>query len=431
MWLVSMCSLILSVSGSEEAGTLDDFLKAASTRNFDARDTAALQAQRAAEHQQQWGKLLPGVSATASYTRNQQANQATFPDGQGGTRVATINALDQLDATLQAQVTVIDAAAWLRTSATAANLEAADLKLKSTQLEVERQVARAYFTYVAAQALVTSTTRNLAATASSLTLTESRKQAGFATDLDIRRGQAEVEKAKQSLADAQYSVGAAKRTLVTLTGLQPSQGINTSSVLNDELALPAQPNDVVDTLPSLHVAQAEERSARRQKTAAWLTLIPTLSASASETFSNAVGFGVNPFWRVALTAKWSFDASTIGNIRLDLARAEQSTVKADRARRQAEEQLEDAYGLLTSSISKARSATAQLESATLAAALAKERFEQGRATQLEVITADRDELDAEVNRIRVFADLKYSRLLLRLVSGESIRDASTSANGGT
>jgi outer membrane protein TolC len=76
-------------------------------------------------------------------------------------------------------------------------------------------------------------------------------------------------------------------------------------------------------------------------------------------------------------------------------------------------------------IDKARSARAGLDASKLAVSIAKQRYEAGTATFLDVVTAERDAFQAEVTRIQVDADLAFARADLRIAGGSSIEDSRT------
>ena len=411
MFVMSMCSLIYAVP-------LEGYLKAAAKNNFDQRETTAVSRQREGELQQNWGKLLPSASITATYTRNQQSVQANIPSGPNGeTQLLVINALNQLDANFTASVPLIDVAAWIRTAAAVSTAESSRLKMQSTGLETERQVARAYYALVAAESLVRSTERNQKANEDSFKLQQDRQTVGLASELDVRRSNAEVQRARQNVSDAYYSLAQARRQIETLSGLKADVS---SDKLEDSLTEPSADEATLAHLALVQGADRDVQSASRSKAAAWVFLVPTLTLQGSERYTNAPGFGVNPFWSVAVKAQWTLDAAGFGTARQQAALATVAEVRAERTRRQAFEQLDDARELVKANIAKSRAATAQLESTQFATKLAKDRFVQGKATQLDVIQAERDELDAEVGLIRVNADLKYARALLQLSQGRSL-----------
>jgi multidrug efflux system outer membrane protein len=425
MLLVSKCSLILVLlTGSTQP--LDVFLEAAAKQSFDTREARATLEQREGEAMQTWGKLLPSASITGNYTRNQQQVDVSIPngvnaDGTPSVNTVTFSSLNQLDATLSASLTLIDVQTWVRTAAQVGSVEAQRQRLAVSDLETERQVVKAYYVLLAAEAFVRSTEQTLAAQEASAALTAERKAAGLAAELDVRRNRVEVERAKQNVSDARYSLLAARRALKTLTGIEPAAHASDSWGLDDDLADARVDETRLKLVPAVLAASLDVTAARRNKAAAFTALIPTLSLQVNERVTSAPGFSPNPFWSVVISARWTLDAGIFATARVQSAQAEVAAIKAERAERSAFDQLDDARELVASTIVKSRAADAQLDEATLAASLAKDRFAEGKATQLDVIQAERDVLDAKVSRIRVHADLKYARALVTLSEGRSLR----------
>jgi outer membrane protein TolC len=88
----------LGASDAHALQRLEEFRAGARAQNLDAREAAQLVEQRDAEATQASLKLLPTITATAGYTRNEYESSVTTPLGNGETRTATITPKNQLDA---------------------------------------------------------------------------------------------------------------------------------------------------------------------------------------------------------------------------------------------------------------------------------------------------------------------------------------------
>jgi outer membrane protein TolC len=147
-------------------------------------------------------------------------------------------------------------------------------------------------------------------------------------------------------------------------------------------------------------------------------LLPTLTASASESFTNAPGFGSSPFWGAGGTVAWNFDVSTFPAIRAQQAAASAARVREERTTHAARDQIHTAWQAVRLQIAKSRAARAQVDAAREAARFAHDKYAAGTATLLDVIVADRDLFSAEVTGISADADLLYGRASLRFSAGE-------------
>jgi len=295
-----------------------------------------------------------------------------------------------------------------------------------TGLELDKQVARAYFGVIGGEALLQATDKSLRVALQNHELVVNRQSAGLATDLDVRRASAEVERAKQQAADAKYILVVTRRSLETLTTVTPAEG---APSLSDDLHAEAPVRafeEKTASLPSVRAAESDEKVAHANVNAAWGALAPSLAANFTERFTNATGFaGQSQLYAAGVTATWRLDAGAWAGVKSLEAAETAASVRRERAMRAAKDQVFQAWAQVESLTAKARASRSQVDATDEAARLAHERYTQGRATQLEVVQADRDAFDATVSRIQADADLAYARVWLRSASGETLAATST------
>ncbi len=404
---------------------LSAFLSAARSRSFDNREAAAVVGQRSAERDQSWLKLAPVATVSATYTRNQYESIVTIPSGPTTFRTATITPQDQGDLVLSATVPLVDVGAWERIGVANRSLEASRSRAESTASDVQKAVARDYYQLVAAAALVEAAGSSLDTARKNLAYVTSRKEAGVASELDQKRAVAEVERGRQSLADATYQARIAERALATASGRVPTT--DGASTLGDDLSpeAPLAEWDAggADALPAVRAQRDEARAQERLASATRMALVPSVAASAQERVTNAVGFGQQPYYAIAVGVTWRFDPSTFSAADAQTSVAVAARAREDRARQQARDDIHNAWFAVARDLDKARSARAGLEASTLASRIASDRFAAGTASFLDVTTAERDAFSAKVTLIQADADLAYARVALRLAAGRSIGGA--------
>ena len=402
---------------------LSDFVRAARSQNFDAREQAAVAAQRDDEALQAWWKLAPVATASGSYTNNQYAAIATIPVGNptlGRMESVTIMAQNQLDATFSATLPVVDIGAWERIGAACRTAVAARAQANATELDVQRAVAQAYFQVVAGEAVLRSANERRDTAQANLDFVRTRNSAGVAPELDLKRAAAELESARQDVTEAEYQLRIARRSLATVAGLEPSPG---GVELSDDTS-PEPPLDSFtpgsSNLPTVVAARETARAAERNVDATRAGFYPTLSATATERVTNAPGFGQSPYYQLLATATWRFDGSTIPQTSAADRAAEAARVRAERARREAEDAVFNDYQAVVRQSEKTRAARAQRDSSALAADIARQRYQAGTANYLDVLTAARDDFAAKVALIQASANLSYARVALHLAAGRPI-----------
>jgi outer membrane protein TolC len=146
-----------------------------------------------------------------------------------------------------------------------------------------------------------------------------------------------------------------------------------------------------------------------------------MSAQATERATNAVGFGQSPYYAIEVLATWQLlDVSSFQASRAQQAAAEVSSVRFDQARATAAQTLFDDWQQVRTQIEKSRAARSSLDASRLALSVAREKYASGKATQLDVVQAERDAFSAEVTEIQAEADLASARASLRLSAGHTL-----------
>lgn len=402
---------------------LDAFLERAQAQSFDAREASATERQRSAEADAALGRLVPALSVRGVYTRNQQEVVATLP---GVTEQLVITPLNQLEAVFQLDVPIVDLASYYRYRAARAVAQGATAQRDATTVDVSRSVARAYFQFLGASALVRSAQGSIGAAEANQQNVEARQSAGAATDLDRERALANVSRARQDLADAELGVALAGRSLATLSGLdaEPSGGTFREDELQPEAPLTSWLGLAAKS-PAARVAGHQRAAAEQAAKAAEASLLPTLSANAQERLSNATGFaGRVSNYSLQLVLSWRLDYGLLKSDTAQQASLEAQRVRLERTERALADATFEAYQRVHAGIAKSQAARAQARAAARAAELAQDRYGVGAATQLDVTQAQREAFLAAASQIQADSDLAYARAALRLAAGVPVTSES-------
>jgi len=369
------------------------------------------------------GHLLPGLSLSGTYGRNQYESTVQLP-ASGGAPPATITLTprDQLVGTATLTVPLANLSNFARAAAAGTTADSADAQARATSLSIEGQVAQSYYQVVANLALVGAAQRALDVAKVSQRLAEARRAAGTAALLDVDRARAEVESDFQQLAGADLQVSISARALESLSGIRPdlASGGSLADDLHEEAPLERfQAPD--EQLPALLAAQRGRAAAEQQAKAQRFTLLPTLAGTFTEQATNASGFaGHDATWQAVVGFTWSFDFSTLPAIRSQEAAADAARAREQRARLAARDAIQNAWNTVRTSIARSRSARTQAEVSAEAAQQALERYRAGAATQLDLLQAQRDAFAAQASRIQADANLVNSRAQLRTAAGASL-----------
>lgn len=423
--LAVLSLLMLAPTDAAAIQPLGEFIAAARKHNPDNREAALTQRQR--EHQVDQAKwdMTPTIAATAAYTRNQYEVKVTLPGLDPTNPVTrTITPFNQLDAQLTLTQPIVDVGILRNIEVAKSTLAASAARVGATRLQVDQSVAQAYFQVVAAEAFIRAAEEVKQAARASLDIVKQRAAAGVASDLDRRRAEVEVERGSKSVADAEYNLAIARQRLVSLSGLPPAPGeLALAVALTDEAPLTSFVDGHIDDVASVRATSADAKNADVQVRAASALLYPTLSASASERFTNATGFlGKYAIASASINLAWRFDLAILPQMRAARTQAALAQVRVDRARQQAYDQVHNAWHQVKAALAKAKSARVERDTTRAAHAQARQRYEAGTGIFLEVTQAERDAFSAQISLIQANADLAYARIALRLAAGRDLKE---------
>lgn len=399
--------------------TLTDVLAAAKKQNVDRRLSTEQRRQAAAQYRAAWTALLPSLTAQAGWTYNQYPAIVQIP----GAGELTIIPENQLDGTLRAELPIIDTTRWFRAGAASASDDGAQHRDEGNWDNIVRQVSTTFYSFSASQSVRTSAKKSLDLALAQEKLQDVRFKAGSVTELDVSRARAEVQRNRQLLADAEASVANMRRALRTLTGLE----------LDEELPLPKdnlqhegtleELEGKTENVPMVLASGKDALAANRLAWASRLSLVPQVTANFTQRFTNATGFiGRVDSYTAGLGLVWRFDGPTLSNISVANAQASIAELQAEKMTLAARDQIQSDWQRLTAAIVKVGAAEAQVEAARRASQVAKDRYNAGASTQIEVIQADRDLFIAEVNHIQSRAELASSHVSLRMSAGLDLAD---------
>ena len=404
---------VLSATSAHALEPLQTFLDGARAASTDNRKALAIERQRGEEAQQSLGSLLPSLSASATAVRYEREVKLTVNGNE-----LNIQPRNEAYGTASVSVPLVDLAGWARYSAARSTAKAAQESTRATRLTTEGRVAYAYFQLVGASSLARARVRSLATSEQNLDLTLSRRGAGTATALDVARAEAEVESVRQKLADANLAAALARRTLLTLTGIEAG---GEDGELSDDLHVEPPLSwweERGRAAPSIAVAAAQRASADAEARAARLEFVPALTADASQYLASFGGLtGQSAYYALNVKLKWSLGFDTFAHKRARSAAAQAARIGEEAAEATVRDDLHEQWQNVDTGLVKSRSSRAQAASATIAAEVARVRYAAGASTQLELVQAERDLVDADAARVQADANLAYSRVALRLAAG--------------
>ena len=278
--------------------------------------------------------------------------------------------------------------------------------LRNVQVSLTAELARSYFDLRGAQEQLVVAHRNADNQGRTLQLTRERLQAGRGTAFDTERAQAQLSTTLATVPVLEARVRQAEYQIAVLTGRPPAA---LSGELDAIAPLPAFPTTVVVASPDSVVRRRPDVSAAERQLALERALVGaakadylprvTVGGSAGYTSTALDALGDSGTFRYAVGPVLSWPALNLGRVK---ARVDQSRAREDEARAQYNQTvllaLQDVEGALVryrTSRSRVEQIRAAAAASERAADLARLRFTGGVADFLQVLDAERTQLEAQ------------------------------------
>ncbi|MGH8184222.1 MAG: efflux transporter outer membrane subunit [Rhodanobacteraceae bacterium] len=377
--------------------TLDALIQRAAAGNLDLRIAVARLAQSRAmlggAKSQQW----PNVDAGASFTRSdeQQPGFATQREA-----VSTYQA--GFDASWE-----LDLFGGVRRSVEAAraDLGASKAALQGAQVSLFAEVARNYFALRGTQQQALITQRNINNLKDTLKVIRTRAEIGTASDQDVASASAQLSAVEAQLPLLVVQQQVEKNRLAVLLGEEPGSlsvdvSPKTFKPIHTVLPMGAAGN-ILSRRPDVRVAEREYAAATARIGVAKADFFPHISLGGFLGFlaGRSADFGGSSTRAWSLMPSITWGGLNVQRVRSELHAAEAGADVAQtnyqRTVLEAIEDIDNAVVGYNQQHARVENLIAQVRQSERAARLAKIRYEQGATGYLELLDAERVQLEAE------------------------------------
>ena len=379
--------------------TLNQLVTDALDANHDLRIALGrLVEARAARHQALFD-YAPTVTASGGYTK-QQVPAVASPVGVGY-NYALYDA--GFDATWE-----LDLFGRIRreNEAARADLEGAEATLHDAQVSVIAEVARTFFELRGEQNELAVARRNVENQQETLRVTDARLNAGRGTELDTSRAQAQLSTTLATIAPLEAAVSRSIHRLGVLTGRDPNALTDLLSPAKElpglpQLAAVGDPAAMLRRRPDIRVAERQLASSTARIGVAIGDLFPKVSFTGNFSYMSnnlsTLGQSGTRSYEIAPGISWAaFDlgrvyqqvAASRAHADVDLAAYQKSVLGAL-------EETENSLVTHARARDRLRNADDAARASATAARLARTRYDGGIVDFLEVLDAERTQLQAE------------------------------------
>ena len=299
------------------------------------------------------------------------------------------------------------------TEAARAELLATEAARETVRTTLTSDVAQGYFALRALDGQLAATRRSLQTRSETLDLQRKRVQLGDISELDLRQQEAEVAGARAQVPALERQRAQQESALAVLLGRSPRaiyEGAidagRDADARSPAIVVPAGlPSDLLLRRPDLLETEQRLIAAKARIAVARAAYFPTISLTGylgsesvalGDLFSGPAGI-----WQVAV----GLSQTIFGGGRID-AQVQAATARERQALAQYQRAIQTAFREVRDALVAQAKAREQLEAETQRVAalsealrLARLRYDNGIASQLDVLDAERNLLSAELNRI--------------------------------
>lgn len=351
---------------------------------------------------------FPTVGASASRSRSRTSERGAMPLPAGVDPVSNTNRVT-LEASYELDL-------WGRyrraTEAARAEMLASTAARDAVQLSLTAQVVQGYFALASLDAQVAITRRTIEARSEALELQRRRYASGVISEFDLRQVQAELAAARALLPSLERQRTQQHNALAVLLGRSPRAIVEGTIERVAQVADAEQKLVVPDGLPSaLLLRRPDLRDAEQRLVAANARIgvaraayFPSISLTGylgSESTALADLFsGPAGIWQFAVNlAQPIFNAGRVdAQVEASVARQQQALAQYERAVQSAFRDVMDAVAAQTRAREQLEAEAERAAALEQALKLARLRYDNGVASLLDVLDAERNLLAAELNR---------------------------------
>ena len=388
---------------------LDQMIEEALVHNLDLRRAFARVEEARAALGITRADQYPTVSAGASASRNRISQESIISvppgiDPKYSDYQLTLNASYEIDF-------------WGKyrraSEAARADLLGSEFNREAVRLTLIADVAKGYFALRALDAQVAVTRRTIATRQASAALQRMRFEAGVASEFELRQVEAETAQAQALLPNIERQLETQETALAVLIGRSPraivSQPVDRGTAIEALTAPPSVPaglpSEMLERRPDLRQAEQGLIAANARIGQARAAYFPSISLTGffgaeSSTLSGLFDPQARMWQFAGSLAQTVFDAGrTQSQVGVAQARQQQALAQYQAAIQNAFKDALDALVAQRKAREVMEAEQRRIDSLNSAMQLAQLRYDNGVASLLDVLVAERALLDAQLNRV--------------------------------
>ncbi len=415
---------------------LQQLIKTALEQNYDVRIAAA----RVEEFRAQVGIArigqLPQIGVDASANRSRYSPEQPLFNIQEGTPLVYNEYLGNIDLSYEVDL-------WGRlsnlTRAARADLLANEFARDTVRIGLMADVATAYFNLLALDQQIAVTVRTVGTREKFLKMTRAQFERGAVSELDVSRAEANLAAAQANIPDLQRQIAQTENQLQVLLGQNPAAVQRTvmTDVPPTATLPPAVPSGLPSALlerrPDVREAEYDLIAADARLASVKASLIPALTltgslGSESTELSNFLSSAAKT-WSLGAGLAASLVNSTVNYHQVDVfsARQQQTQLQYQKTVQQALQEVADALAARQGYNEFLRTQEIEVVALRTARERVLQRYASGYSSYFEVISADQDLYNAELQRAQAYRNALTAGVQLYKALGGGWQNATESS----
>jgi len=379
--------------------TLTQLVDDALIANHDLRIALARFTEARALRRQATFDLYPTVTAGGGYTKQKVSTDQVFPGVPRESELydAGFDAFWELDLFGRVRRNI---------EASRAEVQGAEANLHDAQVLVTAEVSRTYFELRGQQNQLAVARRNVDNQQNTLDLTTHLLDAGRGTELDTSRAQAQLSSTLSTIAPLEASVARSIHRLSVLTGRDPTALVDVLTTPKELPAVPqlvavGDPGSLLRRRPDIRVAERDLAASTARIGVAIGDLFPSVTFTGSIGYASSrsgdLGDGGSGTYLIGPGISWAaFDLGRVkARIAASRARNDEALARYEQTVLRALEETENALITHARARDRLEHVAQAAKSSRDAAQLAHVRYENGIIDFLQVLDAERTQLEAE------------------------------------
>jgi outer membrane protein len=295
---------------------------------------------------------------------------------------------------------------------------------EATRLDTVYAVSQAYYRVLEARELLRVGENSLSQRETFFKLTDSYQKAGKATRIESLKAEAQLLDAERSLVQAHEALRISELILKKTIGVGVEAQINIADGLPDAFAEPGNEESllaqVYENNPDLKKSAQFKEQARLSIDSASGAYMPEISFQGSYGYRDRDVGGAGDEWLAGVFLEWPLFEGGITRAQVGKARARYREIEwSDRAvHDQVQVDLSQAVGDIRTALASIRSSKRLVEAQDEAYKAVVEFYKRGKATYLEVLTAETDLTQAKAAYVRAVGDYQSASARLDRVTGK-------------